>query len=109
MTKNSTVASEENDPVEENKKRQSNKAKLAEQAHEDDADKAEIARLMVSSGFCLTFTEIAGGEQQQHGREYEGNIANKGLDLQDNPVQAYSMSSLFSFRKGLFDIKQGKV
>jgi hypothetical protein len=43
-----TTASEENEPADDEKKRYSSKARVAEQAREDEADKAEIARLMVS-------------------------------------------------------------
>lgn len=43
-----TTASEENEPADDEKKRYSRKARVAEQAREDEADKAEIARLMVS-------------------------------------------------------------
>jgi hypothetical protein len=43
-----TTASEENEAADDEKKRYSSKARVAEQAREDEADKAEIARLMVS-------------------------------------------------------------
>lgn len=60
--KHSTVTSEDN-PPEDDKKRTSNKARLAEQAREDEADKAEIARLMVSAFAGSPLAETAGGEQ----------------------------------------------
>ena len=75
VQKHITVTTEENEPADDSKKRQSSKARMAEQAREDEADKAEIARLMVSAGFGVTLVEIAGRKQQQHGREYEGNSA----------------------------------
>jgi hypothetical protein len=76
VQKHTTVTTEENEPADDSKKRQqSSKARLAEQAREDEADKAEIARLMVSAGFGVILVEIVGGKQQQHGREYERNTA----------------------------------
>ena len=94
MTQQRAAEPEEGDkPEEEDKGRRptTSKARLvAEQAREDEQDKAEIARLMVSAAkYALTAVpETLGGEQQEHGGKHEGNTAHQEPDSEDHSGKA---------------------